>query len=169
MIFLLIGIGVFISFYLMVIYAEYIDYAADTDYTFPYKKRTLRINGPTLPRFTFKQFLRFYNLNSNAWEIYYVNGDWNSLPARLQNNQYYPIFFTNAFEYWKYTRWAKKMASQSEGQNNNQKQYENTKKIISFIQEDINKIQIDYKNNLSNTENTLTTALENLKKERTIE
>jgi hypothetical protein len=167
--------GLIASFIYGLYHSPYNDFVKDTDYNFQYQYEKVQINGASLPKFTFSQFLKFYNLNPNAWEIMNEQ-DFYPIPARLEivvkkynylpNTTYYfyhPIFFTNATEFWKYCKWAKKQFKNIRNKAAN----EATKKVIELVQMDIDKIREENEKTLEQTEEILTQSLNNLRKEYT--
>lgn len=102
-----------------------------------------------LPRLTFKQFLSFYNINPEKWFII-KNGQWNHHPTRIYQNSGQPICFKTVFDYVKYIKWIKKQIKNKQDRIRSEK----LQTIIDDVKKDIDKIDKDYKNAL--TENAKT-------------
>lgn len=125
-----------------------------------------------LPTFTFAQFLKFYNLNSDSWVIY-RHDKIAPLPAKrgkdlfksYNTRVYHPIFFTNIFEYFKYKKWAKKKLKEVTKKENMEKQTTATKEFVALVQEDIDAIRSENEKILQETEDTLSKSLTNLRQE----
>ena len=103
--------------------------------------------GKNLPTFTFEQFLKFYNLNPEEWEIFDEDNKI-VLPARnlgkhnySYNYDYQPIFFTNMFEYKKYRDWASIKANELKKTKALEQKNKAEKTILEAIQKDMNAIQ----------------------------
>lgn len=161
----------------------YIDYflclRLEGEIPYKYKKYDLK-NPKQLPRFSFNQFLQFYKLNPDQWEFH--NGkEIFDYPARLEINKhqtvnfpsqfwceyfYYPIFFTDMIENRKYKKWAKKEFKRIKNIENNKAQNEATRKIIGFVNEDIEEAKAEMVKALNETEKTLTDTLTRLNKEQ---
>lgn len=138
-----------------------------------YKYQTYNLNNPKqLPRFSFNQFLQFYKLNPDQWEFHDEKGGIFDYPARLEINKhhcwceylYYPIFFTDMIENKKYKKWAKKESKRIKDIENNKAQDEATRKIIGFVNEDIEEARAEMVKALNETEKTLTDTLTRLNK-----
>ena len=125
------------------------------------------------PTFTFAQFLKFYNLNSDSWVIYKQNRvvplpakRGKDLPGYYKGSRvYHPIFFTNIFEYFKYKKWAKKKLKEATKKANMERQTTATKEFIALIQEDIDAIRLENEKIIQETEDTLCKSLTNLQRE----
>ena len=136
-----------------------------------YQHKQVFADMTTVPKFTFDQFLKFYNLNPEAWEIMSVT-NFLFIPARVKyeeynpltiwekiyrtNYEYYPIFWYDNYEFKKH--------QQNELQ---KKQNEATKQILEFVQADIDKIRAENEATLQKTEEVLMQSLQNLRKEAT--
>ena len=154
---------------------SYLNVTWDKNYPLYYSSKSIYINGETLPKFSFKQFKKFYNLNPDSWEIFNKDGIF-PCPAKYNSKtysmgcgfygmerHYTPIFFTNIFEYRKYRKWAKKLWKKSYINANNKEINENTKKVIELVQQDIDEVRKNYEKTLSETEDTLAKVLKNLR------
>ncbi len=103
----------------------------------------------TLPRLTFKQFLSFYNVNPEKWCIMNEEG-WYYHPIRIYEFSGQPIAFKTIFDYIKYVKWIKKQNKNKQDRIRDEK----LQAIIDDVKKDIDKIDKDYKNAL--TENAKT-------------
>lgn len=165
------------------IYYQYIKELNSSNFNMVYTYMRYHIdNTAKLPKFTFKQFLQFYKLNPKQWEFYnndkhdnYFYLKIRTCPARVEEIQtkyggsrysYYPIFFTNMFEYRKYLKWAKKELKYILDMENNKAQNEATKKIVELVNGDIEQARADMEKALKETEQTLTDVLPRIKQER---
>jgi len=139
----------------------------------------LHINGKELPHFTFKQFIHFYNLNPDSWELHTKDDE--PIPAKLEEEIYYknnsysygykkikctnyichPIFFTNVFEYRKFYKWLKKKIKKEDNIKNQKKSNEATKKICELVQKDIDDARKNMEKALNETEVTIINVLKN--------
>ena len=156
---------------------EYNSLKNDNNYHFNYSSYTYTdfYNATKdLPTFTFAQFLKFYNLNSDSWAIYNHNKELAPLPAKRGKDRqgysygrqvYHPIFFTNIFEYFKYKKWAKKKSKEAIQKENMEKQTAATKEFVALVQEDIDAIRSENEKILQETEDTLCKSLTNLRQE----
>jgi len=107
------------------------------------------LNFEDLPRLTFKQFLSFYNINPEKWFI--MQGTkWNHHPTRIYQSSGQPICFKTVFDYVKYIKWIKKQAKNKK----EKARAEKLQSIVDDVKKDINKINKDYENVL--TESTKT-------------
>lgn len=169
------GLSVILGFSIPKI-VEYNLLKNNDDYHFvysPYTHTDFYNATKDLPTFTFAQFLKFYNLNSDSWVIY--NKGLAPLPAKrgkdLSNYScsysrvYHPIFFTNVFEYFKYKKWAKKKLKEIIKKENMEKQTNATKEFVALVQEDIDAIRLENERVLQETEDTLCKSLNNLRQE----
>ena len=114
---------------------------------FFYAGATLKFED--LPRLTFKQFLSFYNINPDKWFII-KDGEWCYHPTRIYQSGGQPICFKTVFDYVKYIKWIKKKVKNKQDRARSEK----LQTIIDDVKKDIDKIDKDYKNAL--TENTKT-------------
>lgn len=146
-----------------------------------YKYKKILIDVSTLPRFTFSQFLKFYNLNPDSWE--FMNKEnYFEIPAKVEYKEYktliglntytgykdyyyHPIFFTNMFEYFKYKKWAKDKFKEVTKKANMERQTNATKEFVALVQEDIDAIRSENERILQETEDTLCKSLTNLRRE----
>lgn len=103
-----------------------------------------------LPRLTFKQFLSFYNINPDKWGIMKDNEEWYYHPTRIYQSSGQPICFKTVFDYVKYVKWIKKRIKNKKDRIRDKK----LQSIIDDVKKDINKINKDYENVL--TESTKT-------------
>lgn len=148
----------------------------NANHQFNYKHNIANAEGKELPQFSFNQFLKFYNLNPESWELCTKYNTY--VPAKIKydsykvstgfhssfyetNFIYHPIFFTNIFEYRKYKKWAKK---QKEDMKN--LQYQKTKNAATqdfckLVQEDIDTARKNMENALNETETTIIKVLKN--------
>lgn len=108
------------------------------------------LNFEDLPRLTFKQFLSFYNINPDKWGIMRDDGEWYYHPTRIYQSSGQPICFKTVFDYVKYVKWIKKRIKNKKDRIRDKK----LQSIIDDVKKDIDKINKDYKNVL--TENTKT-------------
>ncbi len=151
----------------------------DTNASLSYQHNHILIDMTTVPKFTFDQFLKFYNLNPEAWEIM-NNKNFLFVPARVKyekykahgyNNyyytdyKYYPIFWTNNYEFKRYCHWATEQFEKRQKNEIQKKQNEATKQILEFVQADIDKIRAENEATLQKTEAVLTQSLKNLREE----
>lgn len=149
------------------------------EHTYTYTYGSLDIKVDELPRFKFDQFIKFYNLNPESWELWTKYNTY--LPAKKSyedypvstgycTKQYYRTYyyhvigFPNIIEYRKYYKWAK--SKQHKMLLNNQTKAQNaaTKKICELVQKDIDAARADLEQALNQTENTLTEVLQRERK-----
>jgi len=114
---------------------------------FYYVGNTLKFED--LPRLTFKQFISFYNINPEKW-FTIKNDDIVYHPTRIYQNNGQPICFKTVFDYVKYIKWIKKQVKNKKEKARNEK----LQSIVDDVKKDINKINKDYENIL--TESTKT-------------
>jgi hypothetical protein len=156
------GIGAFLTTYLIKLIIPYFDVKNNKDISIYYKKAHSSHwygEGKNLPIFTFEQFLKFYNLNPEEWEIFDEDNKI-VLPARnlgkhnySYNYDYQPIFFTNMFEYKKYRDWAVEKAKELKKIKALEQRNKAEKTILEAVQKDMDAIQ--------QTENELTKIINN--------
>ena len=108
------------------------------------------LNFEDLPRLTFKQFLSFYNINPDKWGIMRDDGEWYYHPTRIYQRSGQPICFKTVFDYVKYVKWIKKRIKNKKEKARDEK----LQSIVDDVKKDIDKIDKDYKNAL--TENAKT-------------
>jgi hypothetical protein len=114
---------------------------------FSYVGNTLEFED--LPRLTFKQFISFYNINPEKW-FTIKNDNIVHHPTRIYQNNGQPICFKTVFDYVKYIKWIKKQVKNKKEKARDEK----LQSIIDDVKKDINKINKDYENIL--TESTKT-------------
>ena len=143
------GIGAFLTTYLIKLIAPYLNIKNNKDIHICYNDAYNSWYGEekNLPIFTFEQFLKFYNLNSEEWEIFDEDHKI-VLPARNLGKHnysykydYQPIFFTNMFEYKKYRDWAVEKAKELKRIKALEKKNKAKKTILEAVQKDMNAIQ----------------------------
>ena len=156
-----------------------IDYRAITkqkEVYLKYSKGSRTLSPYKIPKFTFHQFLTFYVLNPESWEL---QTDFDQyVPAKrelsdtgtLDNDisvvrtyvagkygytQMYtimhPIFFKNFFEYLKYKRWVKHTLKVNQVAEINEAQLHNTQTIVNLVQKDIDKMMDESHNDIERT------------------
>ena len=145
------GIGAFLTTYLIKLIIPYFNIKTTGNLHICYNKgyNNWYGEGKNLPIFTFKQFLKFYNLNPEEWKIFDEDNKMAVLPARNLGEHrycsytydYQPIFFTNMFEYKKYRDWAAEKANELKKIKALEKRNEAEKTILGAVQKDMDAIQ----------------------------
>ena len=145
-----VGIGAFLTTYLIKLIFPYLNIKKDNNIHIYYKNayNSWYGKGKNLPAFTFDNFLQFYNLNPKEWQIIDTDGNV-VLPARKIGQKVYysyeydfqPIFFTNMFEYKKYRDWAAEKVKEMKKEKNNENRNKAEKTILEAVQKDMDSIQ----------------------------
>lgn len=156
------SIGAFLTTYLIKLIFPYLNIKKDNNIHICYKNayNNWYGEGKNLPTFTFDNFLQFYNLNPEEWQIMDTDGKV-ALPARkIDQKVYYsyeydfqPIFFTNMFEYKKYRDWVDIKINELKKTKALEQKHKAEKIILEAVQKDMNAIQ--------QTENELTKIINN--------
>ena len=79
------------------------------------------------PKIEFKQFVSFYNINSNRWDL---KAD--AVRCKINDDEYITLHF-NLFDYYRYRKWRKKINKN----NISTKTNEELSKVIEIIKKDI--------------------------------
>ena len=144
------GIGAFLITYLIKLIIPYFKIKNSGSLCICYDNayNNLHGEGKNLPTFTFEQFLKFYNLNPEEWEIFDEDNKI-VLPARNLGghkgysyyHDYQPIFFTNMFEYKKYRDWATEKVNELKKIKALEQRNKAEKIILKAVQKDMDAIQ----------------------------
>ena len=143
----IIGIGIYLLGYIINLFYPYYEILLDDCVSIHYPNSFLNGygKGKELPTFTFIEFIDFYNLNQDLWYYYNWNDKLapipalrNEVPTHIMNTEYdyHPIFFTNAFEYKKYRKWAKLMLKNKNKNDSHIAKAQAKKEILERVQKD---------------------------------
>ena len=116
----------------------------------------------TLPKFSFQQFLNFYNLNPDMWLLTDDHDKIVNIPCRIEwrvpneikryerTFDYYPIFFTNWIELKKYQHWVKQYFKEKEEQKIKEERNQATKEFCELVQKDIDRAYQNLEESINN-------------------
>jgi hypothetical protein len=144
------GIGAFLTTYLIKLVIPYLNirYSGNLHIYYYNAYNNWYGEGKNLPIFSFEQFIKFYNLNPEEWEIFDKDSEI-TLPARnlgkhrdyTYEYDYQPVFFPNMFEYKKYHDWAVEKANELKKVKALEKKNQAERTILEAVQKDMNAIQ----------------------------
>lgn len=140
-------ITLIISIFLLTLYLDYTKiFKVESSYV-QYGNTCIRIpNGHKLPKFTFNQFLKFYNLNPESWYLKgYTDGFLNEqeyyVPVK-KDGKYHSIYFTNFYNYLRYVSWYENKHKEETVEKETKIRNEATEEFCASIQKDIDKIRV---------------------------
>lgn len=125
----------------------------------------------TLPKFSFQQFLHFYNLNPTMWLLTDDRDKIVNVPCRIEWRpsiqvkqfdrvfDYYPIFFTNWIEFEKYKRWVKRHFKEEKERQIQEERNQATKEFCEIVQKDIDKAYADLNASIKEYHHSVSTAI----------